>query len=106
MAELNQDGWKEWSNHVLKELQRLNNGQDAIKGEMHDIKTSLTKLSVLENQMHDIKDWKENMTEVVSPTQLKDLVGKVDSLQAFKIKAITAFVFAQILIGAIITVVT
>jgi hypothetical protein len=98
------DSWNEWSKHVLKELQRLNAGQDGIRVEMHEIKSSLTKLSVVENQVEDIKVWKDNISEVASPTQLKELVDKVDSLQSFKTKAITGFVLVQIIIGILIGV--
>jgi len=96
-------GWNEWSKHVLKELQRLNAGQDTIKEEIHQIKSSLTKLSVVESQVEELKDWRSNVTEVVSPTQLKELVKKVEELESFKVKAIAVFTFVQIAIGVAIS---
>ena len=96
-------GWNEWSKHVLKELQRLNAGQDTIKEEIHQIKSSLTKLSVVESQVEELKAWRSNVTEVASPTQLKELVKKVEELESFKVKAIAVFTFVQIAIGVAIS---
>ena len=96
-------GWNEWSKHVLKELQRLNAGQDTIKEEIHQIKSSLTKLSVVESQVEELKVWRSNVTEVASPTQLKELVKKVEELESFKVKAIAVFTFVQIAIGVAIS---
>ena len=37
-------GWKEWSNYVLKELERLNENVETVKKEIGDIKISLATL--------------------------------------------------------------
>jgi hypothetical protein len=37
-------GWKEWSNYVLKELERLNDNVETVKNEIGDIKISLATL--------------------------------------------------------------
>ena len=37
-------GWKEWSNYVLKELERLNDNVETVKKEIGDIKVSLATL--------------------------------------------------------------
>ena len=93
------NGWNEWSKHVLKELQRLNNGQDSIKEEIHGIKSSMSKLSILENQVDELKRWKNNVTEVASSSQLKELIVKVNDLDKHKIKTIAIFTFMQIAFG-------
>jgi len=98
-----EDGsWSEWSKHVIKELQRLNAGQDTIREEIQGIRSSLTKLSVVENQVEELKMWRNNVAEIASPTQLKELVKKVDGLESFKIKAIAVFAFAQVAITVVI----
>ena len=101
MSDKAQDGWNEWSRHVLQELKRLNEGQEGIREEISSVKSGLSQLPVLSEQVKDIKEWKDNVTEVVSPTQLQQLVNRVESLQAFKIKAVTGFVLVQIVIGVV-----
>jgi hypothetical protein len=94
--------WGEWSKHVLKELQRLNAGQDTIRDEILQLKSNISKLSIVENRLEEIGKWKGSMAEVASPTQMKELVKKVEGLEAFKVKAIAIFTFAQIIVGAIL----
>jgi len=91
-----QGSWGEWSKHVLKELQRLNAGQDTIREEIHELKSSISKLSVVETKLEEINQWKSNVTEVISPTQMRELVKKVEGLESFKVKAIAIFTFVQV----------
>jgi len=97
-----QGNWNEWSKHVLKELQRLNAGQDSIRSELHDIRSGMVKVSVIESNVDEIKKWKQDVTEVASPTQLKELVKKVDKLESFKIKAIAIISFVQLLVTVLV----
>jgi hypothetical protein len=94
--------WPEWSKHVLKELQRLNAGQDSIRAEIHELKSGIVKLGVVETKLEEIGVWKDNMTEVVSPTQLKALVVKVEALESFKIKSVAIFTFVQVCVAALV----
>jgi hypothetical protein len=93
------EGWDTWSKHVLKELKRLNIGQETISKEIHSIKSNMVKFPVIENHIAEVKNWKKDVTEVASPTQLKELVDKVDDLEKFKIKAIAVFTFIQLMFG-------
>jgi len=102
MPDIQQDGWNEWSKHVLKELQRLNNGQDSIRAELHELRNGLAKVSAIENDVIELKMWKRNVTEITSPTQLQELVKKVNDLESFKIKAIAIFGFVQLAMTVII----
>ncbi len=97
-----QNGWNEWSKHVLNELKRLNDGQDTIRQEIYIIRGGMTKVSVIENQIGEIRDWKRDVSNVCSPHQLEELVKKVDELQAFKIRAITLFAIVQIAFGLVL----
>ena len=91
-----QNGWNEWSKHVLNELHRLNVGQESIREDIHNIRIGMSKVTVMETQLEEIKVWKDNVSEVTTPTQLKELIVKVDDLQTFKAKAITFFVLVQL----------
>tara|TARA_B100000809_G_C14960244_1_gene467114 strand:+ start:460 stop:834 length:375 start_codon:yes stop_codon:yes gene_type:complete len=44
------DGWTEWSRHVLAELTRLNDGQDKFQKELEEVRVSIAKLGLLDQQ--------------------------------------------------------
>ena len=99
MAGDSQNGWNEYSRLVLKELETLAEGIDGLRGEMQELKQELALQKVKEDKVDDLRNWKERVDEIASPTQLKSLVDEVESLKAFKTKAITAFVVVQFLMG-------
>jgi hypothetical protein len=46
MLENNNQGWKEWSKYVLKELERLNECYEKLDTKMNDIATDISVLKV------------------------------------------------------------
>ena len=88
MDDKGQNGWNEYSKLVLKELESLSMSIDNLKTEMQDIKQELVETRVKENRVDELRAWKEKVDDVCSPTQLKELVDKVDNLNTFKTKAI------------------
>ena len=90
-----QNGWNEYSRLVLKELETLADGIDGLRGELQEVKQELAKMQVREDKVEELKAWKEKIDEVTSPTQLGELVKEVESLKAFKVKAITIFAVVQ-----------
>jgi hypothetical protein len=99
VASDSQNGWNEYSRLVLKELETLAEGIDGLRGEMQELKQELALQKVKEDKVDDLRNWKERVDEIASPSQLKSLVDEVESLKAFKTKAITAFVVVQFLMG-------
>jgi predicted nuclease with TOPRIM domain len=97
----NQNGWNEYSKLVLKELESLADSIDNLNNQIQGVKETLTEMKVKESRVDELKLWKEKVDEVCSPTQLKELVEKVDTLNTFKIKAIGVFVAVQFAMGAI-----
>ena len=87
------EGWTEWSKHVLKELERLNTNHETIRDKIEEIQRNLAE--VKSSGINELRAWKKEVDEVTSPTQLKELKKKVEDLEKFKIKAMTAFVLAQ-----------
>ena len=55
-----------------------------------------------EDKVIELREWKQKIDDVVSPTQLSKLVQEVQDLNNFKIKAITIFAVIQFAMGAII----
>ena len=101
MDDKGQNGWNEYSKLVLKELESLSMSIDNLKTEMQDIKQELVETRVKENRVDELRAWKEKVDDVCSPTQLKELVDKVDNLNTFKTKAIGVFLAVQIIMGAV-----
>lgn len=92
---MSENGWAEYSKLVLKELETLSTGIESIKEEMHDLKQDIALLRDREDRVTELRQWKEKVDEVVSPTQLQTLVSEVESLKHFKTKSITIFAVAQ-----------
>ena len=90
-----QNGWNEYSRLVLKELETLSDGIDALQQELQDVKQEIAKMQVREDKVEELKNWKEKIDEVVSPTQLSELKKEVEVLRTFKTKAVTIFAVVQ-----------
>ena len=97
MEDKNQNGWNEYSKLVLKELERLNDNYESLKEEMGMLREVVSK-----NDTGDLKKWKNNIDEVFSPSQMKDLREEVDSLKSFKTTAITIFAVIQFLMALLV----
>ena len=99
--ETHQNGWNEYSKLVLKELESLADSLDNLNSEVQGVKQELIEIKARESRIDEIKVWKEKIDEVTSPTQLKELITKVDDLNSFKIKAIGVFIAVQFAMGAV-----
>jgi septal ring factor EnvC (AmiA/AmiB activator) len=104
-----QNGWNEYSKLVLKELESLSVSIANLKGEMQDVKQELIEARVkteqsgqqLDDRVDELKSWKDKVDDICSPSQLKELVVKVDNLNTFKVKAIGVFLAVQFMMGAL-----
>lgn len=99
---MTENSWGEWSKHVLRELERLNEGQDAIKQELHEIRGGMTKLAILEEQVKDVRNWQQGRQEIVSTTQLAEIKKEVEDLKVFKTRSVTIFGIVQAIILALL----
>jgi seryl-tRNA synthetase len=96
-----QNGWNEYSKLVLKELESLSASIDNLNSQIQDIKQEMVETRVKEDRVEELRAWREKIDEVASPTQLKELVEKVESLNTFKVKAIGVFIAVQFMMGAL-----
>lgn len=94
-----QNGWNEWSIHVLKELERLNVNYESLRDEVVKVHQDIAEIKTAQSNLNNLKEWKKNMDEVISPTQLKDLKADVDELKIFKTKAVMIWIVLQTIIG-------
>jgi predicted nuclease with TOPRIM domain len=98
-SEANQNGWNEYSKLVLKELESLSDSIDNLNVQLQDVKQNLAEIKAKESRIEELRVWKDKVDEVISPTQLKELVEKVNSLEAFKTKAVGVFIAVQFIMG-------
>tara|TARA_B100000424_G_C22889518_1_gene473203 strand:- start:804 stop:1130 length:327 start_codon:yes stop_codon:yes gene_type:complete len=102
MSDGNQNGWNEYSRLVLKELETLASGIDGLRDELVEVKQELAKMQVREDKVVELKEWKDKIDEVASPTQLGAALKELEDLKQFKTKAITIFAVVQFAMGAIV----
>jgi len=75
------NGWTEYGKLVLKELERLNEGQENIRKDMDDkfkdMAESLSNVKAVEVEVKTLAEWREKVTEVWSSTQMKESKDEV-----------------------------
>ena len=92
-----QNGWNEYSRLVLAELEKLNTKVDSLSTEINTINQSMSKMEQIKDEIDVLKEWKNNIDEVSSPTQLKELQKEVEKLKTFKTMSTTVWVVVQII---------
>lgn len=96
-----QNGWNEYSRLVLKELETLSKGINLLGEEIQEVKREIALIKDREDKVNELREWKEAVGDVVSPSQLRDLVKEVQDLRAFKTKAITVFAIVQFVLAVL-----
>ena len=107
MGDESRNGWDQYSKLVLKELEVLGDSVTALREEINGLRDIISEMkgntTYTVNSIAEIKLWKEKLDEVISPTQLSELITEVEDLKDFKTKAVTVFVVVQIGITAFVT---
>jgi FtsZ-binding cell division protein ZapB len=98
------NNWNEYSRLVIAELERLNDGITKLTDEIQYLKREIAELKIKEDNVKELKRWKDAMDEITSPTQLKETVKDVGELKTFKTQAITVWVVVQIIFGIVIAI--
>ena len=94
--------WEAYSKMVLKQLENLDLSMNGLRQEIQELKAELAEMRGKQSNVQDVKEWKNKMDEVCSPTQLKNLKLEVEELKLFKAKAITVFAVVQFIMGAVL----
>lgn len=89
---------------VLAQLQSLAQAIEALRGDLQIVRQEITELKAKEDKVVELREWKQKVDEVASPTQLAKLVQEVQDLNNFKTKAVTIFAVVQFAMGAILFV--
>jgi len=90
-----QNGWNEYSRLVLKELESLSDSIDGVKVDLQEVKQEIAKIQVREDKVEELRLWRERLDDIISPTQLRELILSVEQLKTFRTKAITIFAVVQ-----------
>jgi len=104
MASDQNNSWNEYSKLVLKELETLAIGISNLSTEIQDVKREIALLKDREDKVDKLQDWKDKISEVVSPSQLAEMTKEVKELKEFKTKAITIFLVVQTIMAMAVTV--
>ena len=69
---------------------------------MQFVRQEITELKAKEDKVVELREWKQKIDDVISPTQLYKLVEDIKDLNNFKTKAVTIFAVVQFGMGAIL----
>ena len=109
---ISKDGWSEYGRLVLKELERLNEGQEKLREDFDtqfkDLNEKLTRsITSFENAEQDVKglkEWKEKVTEVWSPTQMNQAKNELYKQKNHWQKTIGIVIVVQVIFGIALAV--
>ena len=87
---------------VLAQLQSLSQAIEALRGDLQFVRQEIAELKAKEDKVVELREWKQKVDEVASPTQLAKLVQDIQDLNNFKTKAVTIFAVVQFAIGAVL----
>ena len=65
---------------VLAQLQSLAQAIEALRGDLQIVRQEITELKAKEDKVVELREWKQKVDEVASPTQLAKLVQEQSSL--------------------------
>ena len=95
----NSNSWNEYSKLVLKELETLASSIDTLTTEISGLKSDIASIKAREDKVTELREWKAKLDEVTSPAQLKVHIEKIDRLEKFQIRSITALAVVQAILG-------
>jgi predicted nuclease with TOPRIM domain len=82
MSENNESqGWKEWSNHVLKELERLNSNYENLRDEVVRTNQELVKTAAMKHAVNELAIWKRDVDKVVNEEDLREMKKCASKIQ-------------------------
>jgi hypothetical protein len=72
------------------------------RGDLQFVRQEIAELKAKEDKVVELREWKQKVDEVASPTQLAKFVQDIQDLNNFKTKAVTIFAVVQFAMGAIL----
>ena len=100
--------WGEYGKLVLKELERLNENHDKMRGDMEnrfsELNQKLTEFKNTEGKVFSHSNWIDKVNDVWSPSQMKEAKDELYRQKNRWAAAIAIMTFVQIVIGAVIAI--
>ena len=97
------DTWGEYSNLVLKELERLNENYDKMRSDIdsrfNELNQKLTEVKNIEGKVNSHSVWLEKVNDVWSPSQMKEAKDEIYKQKTRWVAAIAIISFVQVLLG-------
>ena len=97
---ISKNGWSEYGRLVLAELQRLNQGQDAMKQDLDakflELNNKISAFNTLEKDIEELKSWKKDVIEIWSATQMQQAKDEIYKQKGYYQRLIGIIVAAQI----------
>ncbi len=107
MTEERED-WSDYSKLVLKELERLNEGQEKLRLDLdtrfNEFNQKIGEVTSFKQTVNDHKVWADKVTDVWSPSQMKEAKDEIYKQKSRWVALITIVIFLQIVIGWLISV--
>ena len=69
---------------VLSQLQSLSQAIEALRGDLQLVRQEITEIKAKEDKVVELREWKQKVDEVASPTQLAKFVQDIQDLNNFK----------------------
>jgi chromosome segregation ATPase len=98
------NGWNEYSRLVLGQLENLAKTIQSLNSEIQELKQEIARMREREDRVEELRNWKEKIDEIASPSQLRLHIKEIDELKLFKTKAITIFMVVQFFMGIAIAI--
>jgi len=99
--------WGEYSNLVLKELERLNDNYDKMRTDMdtrfNELNQKLTEFKNVEGKVITNSTWIERVNDVWSPSQMKEAKDEIYKQKTRWAAAIAILTVLQIAVGIAIS---
>lgn len=103
---ISKNGWSEYGRLVLKELERLNDGQERIKNDLdnkfNELNLKLSNFKNLEKDIEELKSWKKEVIDVWSVSQMKQSKDEIYEQKNMWTKLIGIIIGVQTIGGVII----
>ena len=103
---ISKDSWSEYGRLVLRELERLNEGQDELRKDLdkkfQELNGKISEFKNTEKDVTDLKKWKESVTDVWSTTQMKESKDEIYKQKGIWQKVTGIIIAVQILVAGLI----
>lgn len=100
--------WGEYSNLVLKELERLNDNYEKMRTDMdtklNELNQKLSEVKNIEGKVSTHATWIDRVNDVWSPSQMKEAKDEIYKQKSRWIAAIAVISFIQIAVGITIAI--